>query len=653
MDDISQDWVERVFDGLRLLKERPALSTSTCVWTGNEILALISAAKSTLEARGLCRGCTVSWAAGEDPLAVPVRLAAMAIGATFHHGPAADGVRLTQAELPIIAPSWTAPARQAVTSPARETMSSLSTIAFETLLPGLRDAVQPTAGMAIFEPLAGLGGDATLLSFAASAAVHWAPSTSAARALTFIERVRAGGAFISATMLGRMLEHPAVSLVDLECLRVLIYHSGTDEPLAAAQTHRAAQLLGSNLIACTTTLRAPRPHPAQSRKPRSDAERLSRLTKALAQEFDDSRLHRAIAPLDRLATFSLKSMLSGLRLAGAFSSLNEPSSEEEVLEAAGVAPEHRPLIRRWLRVLTEQEVLKSDGTALRVGRPEYTVPVTRQAWDALQRSWHGVTGATGTIEYARRNAERLPELISGRVQAVHVLFPEGRTDLARALYRESIAARYQHRAVALFVSHLARAWSEERPMRVLEVGGGTAATTETIFQALPDHSIDYLFTDVSRYFLDTARPALEALPGVHFGIYDIDRTPVEQGYSADAFDVVISGGALNAAKNTDRSLAGLHSLLKPGGWLVITEPTQEEFWVLASQAFMLATLDDPTRASSNSTFLSWSQWCTALERASFARVVDLPPAEHPLLRLGHRIFACRAERHRNHGARHD
>ncbi|WP_256671061.1 class I SAM-dependent methyltransferase, partial [Pseudomonas sp. FSL R10-0765] len=67
------------------------------------------------------------------------------------------------------------------------------------------------------------------------------------------------------------------------------------------------------------------------------------------------------------------------------------------------------------------------------------------------------------------------------------------------------------------------------------------------------------------------------------GVFDIDRALLEQGYVSQSWDLIVAGGVLNAARDTEQTLSTLHALLKPGGWLVFSEPTREEFWVGSPQ----------------------------------------------------------------------
>ncbi|GGU22996.1 class I SAM-dependent methyltransferase [Lentzea flava] len=270
-----------------------------------------------------------------------------------------------------------------------------------------------------------------------------------------------------------------------------------------------------------------------------------------------------------------------------------------------VLPQQEHVLERW------HKALENPGGA---------------SWDEAEEAWRAATGGTGTIEYARRCANHLPQLFSGEVDPTTLMFPEGRMDLADALYRENVMGRYQHATVAAVVRAL------DRPLRIIEIGAGTGATTEHVLGNL--HPLtDYLITDVSRYFVDQAG---KRFPGNRYGTFDIDA----DGQDPGEFDVVIAGGVLNAAKDTDASLKRLKDLMAEQGWLIISEPTVEEPWVLMSQAFLMAK---PTDARKSSTFLTHDQWREAL-RSQFELVLDLPHEDHPLHALGHRVFVARKDK---------
>lgn len=498
---------------------------------------------------------------------------------------------------------------------------------------------------------------------------------SPARLLAVIERQRPAVAVMNAEQLERLLDFPALPLTDLSYLEQVLFVTAQpgDWQLAewaAAQLNCRVQgftdalgewrdltsvklehqcwrerALGHPDVSCVAlhgqTLFVV-PHPCEAAWVE---DYLDATEAALDQQFSTEQLVEAVRLNDRLGHAALLSMLNGLDHCGL---LPAPLSDVvQGLAHGGIAPGHRPLIVRWLDVLQGQGLLSREGTRLHptLDASAWSDEALEGIWSQLTLDWTRNTGGSGTLDYARDNARQLPALMRGDCAAVHLLFPEGRTERAAALYRESLAAQYQHRAVAHWVGAWAARQPAGVPLRVLEVGAGTGSTTQAVLPALADASVDYLCTDVSRYFSEQAAEHLQAWPWVRHGVFDIDRPALAQGYRSQSWDLIVAGGVLNAARDTERSLATLLALLKPGGWLVFSEPTQESFWVMASQAFMLNQADDERQLSST-TFLNLTQWQTALARTGFQGNRSLPADGHPLAHLGHRVFVAQVPVHR-------
>ncbi|MEQ4715482.1 class I SAM-dependent methyltransferase [Nonomuraea sp. B19D2] len=495
-----------------------------------------------------------------------------------------------------------------------------------TILTALGDA---PARVAVLAPPRGFGGDAMLASWIAGASVVYGPGPwTPARALAFLERTAADRAVLSAALARALPAQPAAAMTDLSALTRIICGPG---PITDAETRSVRETFAVELVMTALP------------QAEDDVRKLVGDTAAAAdRELRGIDVDAALAALDRLGRTALLSMLNALSRRGLFTAPGDRYTADEIAIRTSVIPRYERLLRRWLAVLTEEGLLSSDVGGLRAvpAAAEYTDATIERTWREVEQAWQAPMGASGTAEYARRSAERLPELLSGHCHAVGLLFPEGRMDLAESQYRENLAGRYQHRAAAALLGGIAARWRERRPLRVLEVGAGTGATTERILPALEEADVDYFYTDISAYFVDQAAERLRAYPWVRFGRYDIDLEPDVQGFTPGSFDVVIGGGVLNAAQDTDASVRHLARLLDPGGWLVLTEPTVEQPWVLITQAFLMADARDD-RAGAGTTFLSLAQWHDVLDRAGLERVATLPEAGHPLARLGHMLFAAR------------
>lgn len=683
-----------IFDGLERMRELTVLYGDAQQWNGARMLETVEQYRAALSWRGLGIGDSLIWDGEEDGQVLALRLAAMARGCTFVSAPggAGDAVPVSSSILQDCVDGRGVDAQrdEPWCYQVRKGAFAWSEDTFSAALSELRVTLEEVPRrIAVLAPLSGFGGELCLAAWSLSAPVHYSGAKQPAGVFAFLERVAADRLIVSEHRLRQLLAHPASVLARCAPLQTLLIESSP-----GAEENDLESLVASGPLHCEKTVvvvptdqgflptkeaflrlqqGARRVEEAAAAHPLVGEVRVlpdgvgkwallavpaeqcpmieeegeedcwnDHVQTRLAAHFTDFDWHVGVAATQRLARIALLSMVNALSRRGVFTERETGYSQQQILACA--AERHRPLVSRWLAVLEQQGLLRRHGDGLRVSDwlGDYDDSALEQAWDDMESVWREVAGSAGTIEYARENSACLAELLSGQRNAVEVLFPAGRMDLAEALYRESPAARYQHQAVAVLLTEIVAAHEQADPMRILEVGAGTGATSEVVLPALAGEPVSYLYTDFSRFFLDQAVRRLENDPRVTFAIYDIDSSPEAQGFSPNDFDVVIGGGVLNAARDTDASVRWLQQLLRPGGWLVITEPTMEEFWVMASQAFMLADASDE-RAQSGRTFLSLEQWHRVMAQAGLRRVLDLPPSGHPLWALGHRVFAARAK----------
>lgn len=326
-------------------------------------------------------------------------------------------------------------------------------------------------------------------------------------------------------------------------------------------------------------------------------------------------------------------MLAALQGLGLFNGATSHSADD-VVRTQGIDPRFQWLVHRWLAVLVELGQLALEG-----GRYSKAKDVDAEAaWQAAEAEWAKGLGDPEFLAYLRSNTRALPGLLAGEQDPVALLFPEGRFDTADSLYRGNVAAQYLNKAVSTMMHRIA-AISDRPSLRILEAGAGTGGTTQGVVDVLRGFDVDYLFTDVSPFFLPQARSRYGDLSWIRYGVFDVDAEHRAQGIAPGSFDVVLAAGVLENARDIDAALANLTDLLAPGGWLVITEPTREHPWILASQAFMMTEPGDTLRAEGPS-YLDRDGWVAALRRAGADEVVCLPDDDHALAAQNLHLFAA-------------
>lgn len=315
-------------------------------------------------------------------------------------------------------------------------------------------------------------------------------------------------------------------------------------------------------------------------------------------------------------------------------------SPADVLARSHTAPRHEWLVRRWLALLCEKGCLQRC-------RDNYlgTEPVSRtvweESWQEARRIWDGRLGPPLTMDYLIRNAEQLPQLMSGEQEPALLLFPEGKIDYARACYRD-VMAQYLNRTVAQAVLRISAAKpAEDAWLRIVEIGAGTGATTDEVapaLKAVTGLELDYLFTDVSNYFITAAKKRFQDCPWMRFGLIDIDQPFTCQGLQDESADTIIAAGVLDNARNIAGTVSGLMRAVKPGGWMLVTEPVHDFPEMLISQAFMMRHSRERNR-DDRTIFLPARQWREIFTAAGAGRILTFPEDQHTLAPLGQKLFA--------------
>ncbi|MCQ4213975.1 beta-ketoacyl synthase N-terminal-like domain-containing protein [Streptomyces longispororuber] len=225
---------------------------------------------------------------------------------------------------------------------------------------------------------------------------------------------------------------------------------------------------------------------------------------------------------------------------------------------------------------------------------------------------------SGHITLLDRCLDHLPDVLSGAIDAVEVLFPDGSFDLVAPVYQSNPIADYFNRICAEVVTNYQRR-TAGRPLRVLEIGAGTGSTTKFVLPRLDPRDVSYHFTDLSYAFLHKARDAFgDDYPYVSYEICNIDNPPEEY---TGSFDVVVATNVLHATANVPGTLRNVRKVLREGGILVLNEITTRQDY--ATLTFGLTDgwwlSNDPYRIE-HSPLLGSDQWQLLMHEAGFGAV---------------------------------
>jgi pyochelin synthetase len=344
------------------------------------------------------------------------------------------------------------------------------------------------------------------------------------------------------------------------------------------------------------------------------------------------------ALVDRLDAVALTAIVFTLGRHG----LTGTHDLDEIYAVTKVAPRHRRIVRRWLRALVAEHLAVAEDGRYRLVRPVDAAEV-EQARAELDAAARGLEHGPGLARFFQLTVSYLPELLRDEISLQSLLFADGDLDVADDVYQRNVASRYANEAAAAVLAEQARPG-----LRVLEIGAGIGGTSAVVLPALAGYRPDYLFTDVSRFFLSSAKERFAAYDWVRYGLLDVNGDFAAQGHEPESFDVVLAANVLHNARHAGEVLAGLRKLIAPGGALVFVDTTVEHHQLMTSMQFLMsppATEPDADftdfRRGTDRIFPSREEWLDSLRTNGFRTADCLPPPGHPLGRIGQYLFVGR------------
>ncbi|WP_448330246.1 SDR family NAD(P)-dependent oxidoreductase [Streptomyces sp. DSM 41534] len=361
---------------------------------------------------------------------------------------------------------------------------------------------------------------------------------------------------------------------------------------------------------------APSPLPPPADILRDAAPRLD----AVCERWREARYDLTSRHDEELTARSTAAALAGL--------LPDPAAPFTVedLVAAGMEERHRPLI-----ALLEPLLLRRGLLAEVPGGRCRLTPGARDTPPPVREALAQAPGDVHRIALTAHLTRHLEEVLRGHMSALRLLTAEPAAHLLEQYYDTAPVSRFHNRlAQALLRAQLSH-WPADRALRVLEIGAGTGGMTGALLPLLPADRTRYRYTDVSPAYLPRARNRFGGYDFVEYGTFDLDRDPAEQGYREQGFDLVVAANALHTAKDLERALGRVASLLAPGGHLLAFECHDPETLLPVFGALDSFHHRTDTALRPESPLLTREQWPALLRRCGFtssARTGDTEPPGH-------------------------
>ncbi|PLB55540.1 putative polyketide synthase [Aspergillus steynii IBT 23096] len=155
---------------------------------------------------------------------------------------------------------------------------------------------------------------------------------------------------------------------------------------------------------------------------------------------------------------------------------------------------------------------------------------------------------------------------------------EGRTDYLDLLLQDGVLTGIYswYNDIWDFTDFMQLLGHAKPQLRILEIGAGTGGLTAKFLEQLKSDFderlyLKYTYTDISSGFFVQAKERFKDYDGIEYKALDISRNPVEQGFNAGEYDLIIASNVLHATPFLQDTLTHVRTLLQPKGQLFLQE----------------------------------------------------------------------------------
>lgn len=308
----------------------------------------------------------------------------------------------------------------------------------------------------------------------------------------------------------------------------------------------------------------------------------------------------------------------------------------QILEHVTVVNDQKKL-STYLYQLLEKEARLIDMQGNQITRTAIALPMnsSEEILHELLRDYPDHDWANKLTYFAGRN---LANVLNGSCDGIKLIFgtDEGRK-LVTGLYGDSLLNKVANAQMQDVLARIAEKIPRSHgPLRILELGAGTAGTTKGMVDLITklDIPIEYTFTDLSGSFVGAARRRFKDYPWMKFRVHDIEKSPADELVGSQ--HIVLGSNAIHATRSLSESAKNVRKFLRPDGFLMILEMTQQLYWVdIIFGLFKGWWLFQDERTHAIASEIVWK---TALRSAGYGHV-DWTDGKQPETRIQRIIIA--------------
>lgn len=320
---------------------------------------------------------------------------------------------------------------------------------------------------------------------------------------------------------------------------------------------------------------------------------------------------------------------------------------DELYQETGMILEFKKLYLMFLSILEKQNKICRTDETIRFCMRE-SLPDITELYAAMTRAYPKFRGLMELLHYC---VLRYKEVLTGKIPAVEVMFPEGNTDFIVNTLRKngeiesnSIIVKETYKE---YLQTILRSVDKNKPLRILEVGGGSGQLTDLTLDCIEKgQKVEYYFTDVSDNFIRDrkTRENPDCRHFINYRVFDISKEASLQGMDLHSFHLVIGYNVVHATRDINETLRNLKKLLLPHGRTILMEDVRVKGWIDMIYGLTSGWWAYEDTYRELSPIMPPENWVLALNAAGYTNIRTFPSAAEKLDVADTAIFVGESER---------
>ena len=300
---------------------------------------------------------------------------------------------------------------------------------------------------------------------------------------------------------------------------------------------------------------------------------------------------------------------------------------EDLRKRLQILPEFYKFFDFFIAVLLEDQMIAVENNKVNFLKAAALYKDPSILAKEIAEKYPEFSGTIRAIDHCRRYYS---DALSGKIEAIGVLFPDGNYLLGKAEYQDSVKHTYNSIYFSMFrefVLNFLNKMPPDKKVRILEIGGERGLLTRVLIPVLKGLKVEYHFTDVGKFFVINARKeaANQQLDFMEFDILDLSRDPAEQGREYNSYDMIVGLNMGHTSRSIEESLKNVKKLLSPGGLLCLLEYTNPKRWLNMIDGFAEGWwYYEDDRIDSHSPLMSLDTWEHFFKKVGFADAISFP-----------------------------